>query len=994
MSNKSVRIRTIPGGSDKFITIKLEEQFDFLEVLSLKISQEDLYRNFCADYGVVVGRVIANRGFGVPNAKVSIFIPITNEDSKNDLIRTLYPFKTPTDKDSNFIRYNLLLSESTCNLNTPVGTFPSKEKVLNNEIILEIYDKYYKYTTKTNESGDYMLFGVPTGEQIIHMDVDFSDISLVSVRPYDLIDAGASEKLFESPVEFKTSTDIDSLPQIKSINKTVTVVPFWGDVTSCEIGINRIDFDTNYEIKPNALFMGSVFTDVGKQSLNKSCNPRNDMGDHENLRTGSGRIEMIRAKTINPNDWVNNGEITPTELEEFLIEGGDLIDEDGTFSTTLPMNVGHVITNEFGNIVPSPDPSIGIPTKGLYRFKINLDEAPTGRLRRTAQMLFPSLSKAHGGTEGYTSTGNVNNIGGTEDQRFTTNIEAYKDIKKDFHTMDWKQVYTISQYIKKYKKGGNRFSFIGLKNTDKSTSFNPLPFNNAVYKTDIIFSLISFFIRFIASIYRTLIRISGISINFGFALRFSVLGAEILNRCGITSFTPFSFLSALLPKELDCGDKTFDINTSCTTSGKCDFECENKQTVLGVYTESGKLTKPSSGNYFNICFNVKVPGDSDCPGITQITQWECCSVYELAVSRNVIRYSFIDSWLTGSAYLFQFKYKSKLKTKKDKKTKAKYEYTKEKFCGPGSDNPGGDNYKTNSCCPHNKITPCNKCLLRGPNDTHVGDTYHRLWHNATVNNDCSGLNCGNGASDVGDIIYCNTWNSTKIINLGSIEMCEDLLNEFNKQLNINTNIGLTKYKQNPNYYIGSGYEEGFDPNVWSENLDSTTYNDPSEVVQYLMLVNDSCRLLKLFDGLGGCHERTLTDNNYMVVKEVSKIQTDIILTDLDDQPESFDPTKTDSEGNVSGISYSVRLGQRFHPCVGDGICLPPPSTWTFNNTQNSVLISDNQGKTVGPGSNHNNSKNTPYFYFGLIPGKTAIDKLRKKFFFNKDLERVRKNPFI
>jgi hypothetical protein len=86
MANNSIRIRTTPGSS-KNVRIKLEQDFDFLEILSLKISQEDLYQTFCANYGVVVGRVIANKGFGLANAKVSVFIPITEEDQKNQLIK-------------------------------------------------------------------------------------------------------------------------------------------------------------------------------------------------------------------------------------------------------------------------------------------------------------------------------------------------------------------------------------------------------------------------------------------------------------------------------------------------------------------------------------------------------------------------------------------------------------------------------------------------------------------------------------------------------------------------------------------------------------------------------------------------------------------------------------------------------------------------------------------------------------------------------------------
>jgi hypothetical protein len=34
-------------------------------------------------------------------------------------------------------------------------------------------------------------------------------------------------------------------------------------------------------------------------------------------------------------------------------------------------------------------------------------------------------------------------------------------------------------------------------------------------------------------------------------------------------------------------------------------------------------------------------------------------------------------------------------------------------------------------------------------------------------------------------------------------------------------------------------------------------------------------------------------------------------------------------------------------------------------------------------NNRNTRSNVPYYYFGLIPGKTAITKLRKNFFINK-----------
>ena len=91
MSN-TIRIRTTPNGNDKYLKVKLDQDFDFIEILSLRISQDEAYTKFCSDYGTIVGRVIINSGFGVPNAKVSIFIPLSSDDEANKpIIAELVP---------------------------------------------------------------------------------------------------------------------------------------------------------------------------------------------------------------------------------------------------------------------------------------------------------------------------------------------------------------------------------------------------------------------------------------------------------------------------------------------------------------------------------------------------------------------------------------------------------------------------------------------------------------------------------------------------------------------------------------------------------------------------------------------------------------------------------------------------------------------------------------------------------------------------------------
>jgi len=279
---KSYRIRTQPG-VDKSIKIQLDQDFEYLEILSLKIFQNDIYTRMCSDYGVVVGRVLVNGGFGVPNAKVSVFIPITDEDAQNPIISQLYPYKNIDDLNEDGYRYNLLPYEPSYQGHSATGTFPSREDVLTDSTLVEVYDKYYKFTVKTNESGDYMIFGVPTGEQTIFMDVDLSDIGCFSLSPQDLVNSGLATESQVDGSKFKTSSNLQELPQIRSLNKIVSVQPLWGEPDICLLGITRVDFDltasANINIQPTSVFMGSMFSTTNEDALKKSCKPKINTGN-------------------------------------------------------------------------------------------------------------------------------------------------------------------------------------------------------------------------------------------------------------------------------------------------------------------------------------------------------------------------------------------------------------------------------------------------------------------------------------------------------------------------------------------------------------------------------------------------------------------------------------------------------------------------------------------------------------------------------------------
>ena len=390
---KSYRIRT-QVGVDKSLKVNLDQDFDQINILSLKILQSEVYSRQCSDYGVVVGRVFVNGGFGLPNARISVFIPLSDEDSNNPVITDLYPYTSLSEVDEDGYRYNLLPKEPSYEGHAATGTFPTKAETLLDQSYIEVYDKYYKYTTRTNDSGDYMIFGVPLGTQTIFLDVDLSDMGCFSLTPQDLIQTGqASEGQFDGNT-FKTSTNLNELAQIKTLNKIIDISPLWGDTDVCQLGITRVDFDltseANISVEPKAVFMGSIISTTNDDAIRPSCTPKNNTGNLCELTSGPGQILSIRQT-------INTDALGFPILEEFkLPSGGKVIDGDGSYLVNLPMNLDYVYTNEFGEQAISNDPKIGIPTKARYRFKFKWEneEGLKNNFQR-ANYLVPNI-KEHG----------------------------------------------------------------------------------------------------------------------------------------------------------------------------------------------------------------------------------------------------------------------------------------------------------------------------------------------------------------------------------------------------------------------------------------------------------------------------------------------------------------------------------------------------------------------------------------------------------------------
>lgn len=524
--SKSIRVLTTPG--EKSININVEQDFEYLEILSLKLLQSDVYTRQCSDYGVIVGRVSVNGGFGIPNTRISVFIPLDGIDEQNPVISEIYPYKSVTERNDEGYRYNLLPYAAQHVNHTPTGTFFTRNDALLEPNLIYVYDKYYKFTTTTNDSGDYMLFGVPTGSQTVFVDIDLSDIGQFSLSPKDLIRMGRATEDQVNKTTFKASPDLDSLPQIISVIRNIEVDPLWGQPDICSLGITRTDFDISKEggvqLRPTAIFMGSIFTNNDGDSIEQTCSVPKEIGQLCRLEASSGVIKSVR-QTIFPD------ELGRPRLEYFELEnGGQIIDENGAWLVEVPMNLEYITTDEFGNRVVSLDPLVGVPTKGKYRFKVKFNQSPgLDTLIKRGNFLVPNIREYWIDSSGpgfnfgkglnnpslsnqhflvfrtsYAFTNNWDDYGytgtSTSDPLYIVGVQQIKDAVDcvdRFYEFSFNKVYTVSQLHTQYRiKQFSRHRYLGIKdilNTECDSENHKFPVNDGIMNISFLMMLFQIF---------------------------------------------------------------------------------------------------------------------------------------------------------------------------------------------------------------------------------------------------------------------------------------------------------------------------------------------------------------------------------------------------------------------------------------------------------------------------------------------------------------------
>ena len=152
----------------------------------------------------------------------------------------------------------------------------------------------------------------------------------------------------------------------------------------------------------------------------------------EELVTGEGKIEMIRK--------------TPGgSVEQFSIKGDKLINADGVWCYQIPMNLDYMVTDEYGNMVPTDNPEKGIATRTSVRFRISMEDSEENMDNFfRGKVLVPHNPQIK-------SVINENGSYSVSTEDYDYEFGTYtKD--ESFRDLFWNNVYSVKSYIPRIQK--------------------------------------------------------------------------------------------------------------------------------------------------------------------------------------------------------------------------------------------------------------------------------------------------------------------------------------------------------------------------------------------------------------------------------------------------------------------------------------------------------------------------------------------------------------
>jgi len=221
--------------NDYFVNVKIDKSFSTLDTLSINNDVINSTPTQESKTGVIIGKLQAIQKINDINGN-KVVIPIKNTSIGIFNPSEQFPSITDNDENGNRITMNFSSLDGEQKL-----YFDDYAKNFNENQILykkptNGYPKHYKFCTKTNENGEFVIYDVPIGSQVLFFEVDLFKQGLTKDE--------ISYNFFSFPTD--ESPNLGDIPSLFFRQFPVSVVPSWGISQS---GYTEIDINVNLDLR-------------------------------------------------------------------------------------------------------------------------------------------------------------------------------------------------------------------------------------------------------------------------------------------------------------------------------------------------------------------------------------------------------------------------------------------------------------------------------------------------------------------------------------------------------------------------------------------------------------------------------------------------------------------------------------------------------------------------------------------------------------------------
>jgi hypothetical protein len=216
---------------DFYVDLKIERSYNSLDTLKINNNLLNNFPEQNSPTGVVFGRLTAIQKIKDENGQ-NVRIPLQNVPLGVFNPSEDYPDTFSTDDNGDRLTLNIKESATPSDYFDNLSYYTDYDNYLRSAESFSAVPAQYKYITKTNENGEFILYDIPVGQQTVIFEVDLFKQGLTKDE--------IALNFFPFPPT--DQPNIDTLPSFVYKQVPIDVVPTWGlgqtGYTSLDININ------------------------------------------------------------------------------------------------------------------------------------------------------------------------------------------------------------------------------------------------------------------------------------------------------------------------------------------------------------------------------------------------------------------------------------------------------------------------------------------------------------------------------------------------------------------------------------------------------------------------------------------------------------------------------------------------------------------------------------------------------------------------------------